>query len=221
MSSIDYCITFCNDTYAIETTSDRFLAADVVADSRPHTKSAPDRFPGDRRMESPTEERSGSQSHLSDQTSRGSPGDKQQTVGGQSAGGPPPSYRDQPSDQPPRTSQVHGQQHQLGDSFGGRSSAAADSSHMLVQNYNTGFRGGQPAMMPIMTTTHSSSPTLLAPGNSRHGDNGPSSRSKASGQLVSGGSSRRATGTGATLVAISTTTAALMTSFVRCTRRIL
>lgn len=199
-----------------------FLAADVVADSRPHTKSASAvGFPGDRRVESPTEERSGSQSQSSDQTSRGSPGDKQQTAGGQLAGGPPPSYHGQPSDQPPRPSQVHGQQNQLGDSFGGRSSAAADSSHMLVQNYNGGFRGGQPAMMPITTTTHSSSPTLLAPGSSRHGDNAPSSRSKASGQLVSGASSRRATGTGATWVAISTTTTALMASFVRCTRQIL
>jgi hypothetical protein len=186
----------------------------VVADSRPHSKSAPaSGFPSDRRIESPAEERSGSQPPSSEQTSRGSSGDKQQSMGG-----PPSGFHGQHSDQPSRPSQVQGHQ-QPGESFGARSSA--DSSNMLVQNFNAGGRIGQPGMMAAVTTTHSASPTLLAPGNSRHGDNAPSSRSKASGQLLSGASGRHVTGTSTTWVTFGTTTAAMMASFVHCTRRIL
>ena len=188
---------------------------DVYSDPRPHGKSSPSssmgsspggttapgaNFPSSRRLDPSVEQRSGSPPAMpAEPTSSDQPSSK---PGGPASGIPgPPGQPSRPS-------------HASGDSFnlGGR--PMGDPSHHPGFNHNSGGRGGPPPL--LMMTTHTASPTLAAPGTGRHGDGGPSQRSRTSGQSVSGAAGNQMTGDVmyTTLAALCSTVGVLLTSFV-------
>lgn len=187
--------------------------SDVYSDPRPHAKSssspsmgsspggttAPEaNFPGSRRLDPSVEQRSGSPPALpAEPTNSDQPSGK---LGGPASGNRGPSgAASRPS-------------HASGDSFnlGGR--PMGDPGHHSGINHNSGGRGGPPPM--LMMTTHTASPTLVAPGAGRHGDGGPSLRSRTSGQSISGAASSHVLGDVmcTTLVAFCSTVGLLLAS---------